>query len=82
MNNDFVIYVIEEYKKAHNLNGKEVISIFNKFNLINFVRNGYGALHTVGSNEIVWNIDEYIRNRTTREEFKALFKGDYNDDKR
>jgi hypothetical protein len=63
MHNDFVCYVIEEYKKAHNLDGKTVLAIFERFDLLDFIRDGYDALHTRGPSEIVWNIDEYMRNR-------------------
>ena len=59
---DFIIYCIEEYRIANNLTGKQVINIFNKYNVYDFIENSYEALHTFGGDNIVWNLQDYIDN--------------------
>jgi hypothetical protein len=63
---DFVVYCIEEYKFANNMNGKQVIELFNKYDIINYIYSCYGALHTMGglaiSDDINLLIDEAKRN--------------------
>ena len=36
------------------------MDIFDKYNVFDFIENSYDALHTFGSNNIVWNIQDYI----------------------
>ena len=63
---DFYIYCLEEYRNMRKLTGRQVIAIFNKYNVYSFIENSYDALHTYSGNEIVWNINQYI-------EHKALY---------
>ena len=60
---DFVVYCIEEYRNAKKLTGRQVIAIFNKYRIYDFIENSYDALHTYGGDEIAWNISEYMQNR-------------------
>lgn len=62
---DFVIFCIEEYRAARKLTGRQVVTIFNKYNVYDFIEKSYDALHTFGGDEIIWNINEYIRNKST-----------------
>jgi len=57
---DFVIYCLEEYKAAYRLTGRQVIHVFTKYNVYDFIENSYDALHTFSSDNIVWNIRDYI----------------------
>lgn len=57
----FVILCIEEYKKQKNLNGKEVIAIFDEYSIFDYLKEFYESLHTFGTNYIVNDIDEYIK---------------------
>jgi len=59
----FIILCIEEYKNAKNLNGKEVIALFNKYSVCEYIKNFYEVLHTTGSKYIVNDIDLYISSR-------------------
>jgi hypothetical protein len=63
MHTDFICYTIENYKNVHKLNGKAVIVIFDKFNVISYLEKCYDYLHTTSSENVVWNIDEYISNK-------------------
>ena len=57
---DFIIYCIEEYKNARKLTGRQVITIFEKYNVYDFIEDSYEALHTFGSDNITWNLQDYI----------------------
>ena len=59
---DFVIYCIEEYRWAHKLTGRQVLTVFRKYGLYEFIEASYDALHTYGGDSIVWNLDDYIVN--------------------
>ena len=57
---NFVVYCIEEYKAAKNMRGKNVINLFNCYQVIEYINNYYEALHTTGREYIVDDIDMYI----------------------
>ena len=59
----FLIYCIEIYKTNKNMNGRSVIELFNKYNVIDYIRSFYEALHTTGEKYIINDIDLYIRAR-------------------
>ena len=61
---NFLIYCIEVYKNAKGLNGKEVINLFTKYKVPEYITSYYEALHTTGMNYIVDDIDLYIGART------------------
>ena len=60
---DFVIFCLEEYKTRYNLNGKEVYDLFNKYNLFDYLENGYEVLHTQGKEYIINDICDYLKIR-------------------
>jgi len=39
-----------------------MLALFEKHNVLNYIKECYGALHTTGSQYIVDNIDEFIGN--------------------
>ena len=57
---DFIVYCIEEYKNARKLTGRQVIAIFEKYNVYSFIEDSYEALHTFGGDNITWNLQDYI----------------------
>ena len=60
---NFLIYCIEIYRSAKNLKGKEVIQLFQKYNVCEYIMECYSALHTTGTNYIINDIDLYIEAR-------------------
>ncbi len=60
---NFIVYCIEEYKAAKGLTGKTVIDIFDRYRVIEYIRNYYEALHTTGRQYIVDDINIYISER-------------------
>ena len=66
-NAEFIAYCLEEYKDARDLTGKEVIELFKKYNIIDYIISCYGALHTMGGLAIAEDIHlliEEIKLRT------------------
>ena len=59
----FIILCIEEYKKNKGLTGKEVMEIFNKYSVCEYIKDFYEALHTTGLKYIINDIDLYINAR-------------------
>lgn len=56
----FMIFCIEEYKKAYNLSGKQVMKIFGEYRVLDYVTNYYEALHTTGTEYIIEDINLYM----------------------
>ena len=59
-NADFITYCLEEYKFAKSITGKEAITLFIKYNIIDYIVTCYGALHTMGGLAITEDIDSLI----------------------
>lgn len=59
----FVILCIEEYKNSKGMSGKEVINLFNKYSVLDYLWSFYEALHTTGTKYIINDIDLYIKSR-------------------
>jgi hypothetical protein len=45
------------------MNGRQTISFFNKYGVIDYIVSFYGALHTTGPEYIVKDIDEMVAER-------------------
>lgn len=60
---NFLIFCIEQYKSAKNLNGKQVMDLFRKYRISEYIVSCFEALHTTGTNYIVEDIDLYIEAR-------------------
>lgn len=60
---NFLIFCIEQYKSAKNLNGREVIELFRKYRVSEYIVSCFEALHTTGTNYIIEDIDLYIEAR-------------------
>jgi hypothetical protein len=62
----FLVYCIEIYKSAKKLNGKQVINLFNEYEINDYIVNCYNALHTTGVEYIIEDITELIEDRKIR----------------
>lgn len=60
---NFLIFCIEQYKSAKNLNGRQVMDIFRKYKISEYIVSCFEALHTTGTNYIIEDIDLYIEAR-------------------
>ena len=63
----FIVLCIEEYKNQNGMTGKEVISLFNKYSVCEYIISFFEALHTTGTKYIVNDIDLYIESRKATE---------------
>jgi len=63
--NDFLIFVIEEYKYLENISAKDIIQLFSKNNIFNYIINHYDILHTMGGRAITDDINILINKRTS-----------------
>ncbi len=59
----FLIYCIEIYKSAKELTGKQVMALFSKYNVIEYIITYFEALHTTGEKYIINDIDLFISAR-------------------
>jgi len=59
----FLVFCIEMYKAAKLMTGKQVITLFKQYNIIDYILSCYEALHTTGTNYIVEDIDLFIEAR-------------------
>ena len=64
----FKAFCLERYKYAHNLNGREVLKLFNQYGVMNYIDSFYDVLHTFGDKYIIADIDEFIAARQTNTE--------------
>jgi hypothetical protein len=61
--NDFLIYVIEEYKFLENKSAKDTMELFTKYNIFNYITQNYPALHTMGGRAIADDINLLIEKK-------------------
>ena len=63
----FVAFCIEEYGAAKRLTGEQVLDLFSKYGLVEYLSGFYDVLHTQGRQWLVDEIDEFIEIRKKKE---------------
>lgn len=61
----FAIFCAEQYKLRRNLTGRQLTSLFERYDVWDYLFSCYEALHTTGTNYIIADIDQYIQERQT-----------------
>lgn len=61
----FIVLCVEEYKNNKGLSGKEIMDLFNKYSVCEYIKSFYEVLHTTGTKYIINDIDLYIKSRQT-----------------
>ena len=61
----FMVLCVEEYKNQKQMSGREVVDLFEKYSVFDYIKNYYDALHTTGTKYIVNDIEQYISSRRT-----------------
>ena len=56
----FMVFCVEQYKHAKQLNGRQLSDLFDKYQIWNYLYDCYEALHTIGTSYIIEDIDLYI----------------------
>ena len=59
----FFIYCVEQYKAHKPMTGKEVMDLFERYGVVNYLWDCYEALHTTGSNYLMEDIDAFLQER-------------------
>ena len=59
----FIIFCVEEYKNKKKIDGKDVVELFNKYKVFDYIKNFYEVLHTTGPNYFIEDIDSYIESQ-------------------
>lgn len=59
----FLIYCVEEYRLQKKLSGKDVMELFDKYAVCEYICEFYDLLHITGNNYIVNDIDGYIQSK-------------------
>ena len=63
----FVAFCIEEYGAAKGMSGEQVLDLFSKYGLVDYLSEFYDVLHTQGRQWLIEEIDEYIEIRNEKE---------------
>lgn len=63
----FVAFCIEEYGAAKGMSGEQVLDLFSKYGLVDYLSEFYDVLHTQGRQWLIEEIDEYIEIRKEKE---------------
>ena len=56
----FFIYVVEKFKAAKKMSGMQALSLLKSTGAEAFIRKNFGALHTMSTESILADIDEYL----------------------
>jgi hypothetical protein len=59
----FLFFCIECYRQKYNLDGEEVIELFENKKVFDFLEQGYEVLHTQGKNMILNEIEQFINKK-------------------
>lgn len=62
----YLIFAIEEYKKAYNLSGKEVYEVFTKYDFFSYIVELYELLHIQGQQYLFNELEKYRVGQTAR----------------
>lgn len=71
----FVAFCIEEYRAAKGLTGEEVMELFAKYGVTDYLSKCFEPLHTQGREWLIAEIDEFIdiRKRKKHEDISRKF---------
>ena len=59
----FIILCVEEYKNRNAMTGRDVIDLFEKYSVCEYIRDFYESMHTTGMNYVMDELDSYILSR-------------------
>lgn len=62
----FLIYCIELYRRARRLTGREAYDVFHRTGADAYVRDSFGALHTMGDQCILDDIEDFLQSAAGR----------------
>ena len=59
----FISFCIEQYKMKYNLSGKEVMNLFEKYGISQYLTDNFEGLHTQSRQGLLEEIENYITKR-------------------
>lgn len=59
----FISFCIEQYKVHVSISGAEVLDLFDRYGVMEYLASNYEILHTQSRQWLLEEIDEYIRQR-------------------
>ena len=59
----FMVLCVEEYKNQKKMTGMQVMTLFNKYSVCEYIKEFYESLHVMGMRYIVNDIELYIKSR-------------------
>ena len=59
----FLSFCIEQYKNKHQMSGDETVSLFDKYDILIYLKENFEVLHTQGHQWLIEEIDELINER-------------------
>ena len=62
----FIIFCLEHYRYFRHITAMQALSLFRQTQAFQYLAEGYEVLHTQGRDYIVADIDDFIRNHTTK----------------
>ena len=57
---NFIAHCVEVYRREQKLSGKQVMELFDKKNVLDFIVRNYEPLHIQGAKGIVWELNDYM----------------------
>lgn len=63
----FVAFCIEEYGASKEMTGEQVLDLFSRFGVIDYLSECFEPLHTQGREWLIEEIDEFIEMRKNKE---------------
>jgi len=58
--NKFLVFVLEYYRNKKNISGKEIIALFDRYNIWELAKKSYFLWHIESPENFVKEIDNYI----------------------
>ncbi len=59
----FLVFCVEEYKKKKKMSARDVIELFERYSVLEYVKSFYDVLHKNDLKYVVGDIDLYIKSR-------------------
>lgn len=59
----FVVFCLEAYKQRHALTGRQAAELFNHYDIIGYLQDGYDILHSLGEAALMADLDDYLQRR-------------------
>ena len=56
----YMVFCMELYRQEKKLTGRQVVDLFTRYDIYNYIRRFFGAFHTMSEKLVFQDIDAYI----------------------